>query len=238
MANLHGKRVFGNQVFYDSTNQRWVDAIGAGVTKFELNTAYMATDDTTGYLDGFTHTAVEAGAGTSTAVLADNALLFTTAGNDDDGVNLQAVGEAFKMDATTKRIYFGINLTPSEVTQCDLIAGLCITNTTLIGGMTDGVYFITADGSAALSLAIEKDSTATTTSLATIADATNYTLEFMFDGTYIDSWVNGVLQTRSAVTNLPNDEFLTPSIAVLNGSAAAKTVNVNWWRVIQIDGTK
>ena len=238
MANLHGKRVFGNQVFYDTYRQRWVDAIGGGVTKFILDTAYAPADDTTGDLSGFTHTAVEVGAGTSTAVLADNALLITTAGNEDDGVNLQVKGEAFKLDAATKQVYFGVNITLSEVTQCDAIIGLVITDTDSIGGVSDGVYFITADGSATLSLALEKNGTATTTSLATIVDATNYTLEFMFDGTNVDSWIDGVLQTRGVATNLPNDEFLTPSITVQNGSAAAKTATINWLRVIQLDGTK
>ena len=76
MANVHSKRIYGNLVFYDTTEQRWLDAIGPDVTKFILNPAYMPDDDTTGDLDGFTSTVVEAGAGDSTAVLADNTLLL------------------------------------------------------------------------------------------------------------------------------------------------------------------
>lgn len=239
MANLHSKRIFGNLVFYDGTEQRWVDALGPGVSKFLLNTAYMPVDDTTGDLTGFTHTAVEVGAGDSTAVLADNTLLITTAANENDGVNLQVKGEAFLADATTKRIYFGINFQVSEATQADVLVGLCITDTDLLGGMTDGIYFECLDGATDINFVLEKDSTETTSASAvgTLADATNVTLEFVFDGTSIDAWVDGVAQTRLAVTNLPDNEYLTPSIHFLTGAASAETMTVNWMRAFQIDGS-
>jgi hypothetical protein len=239
MANLHSRRLYGNQLFYDTYRHRIVDAIGPGVTKFILNTAYMPVDDTTGDLTGFTHTAVE-GAGTSTAVLADNTLLISTGTNEDDSVNLQVKGEAFKLDATTKYVYFGINFQVLDADACDVITGLVITDSEIQGGATDGVYFESYDASTAIALVLEKNNTETTSDALSVAlaDTTNITLEFVFDGTYIDSWVNGTLQTRQAVTNLPNDEFLTPTIEYESGSAGAKTMTVNWWRVIQIDGTK
>jgi len=240
MANLHSKRVFGNLVWYDTNEQRWIDAIGPGVTKVILNPAYMPADDTTGDLSGWTHTAVEAGAGSSTAVLSDNTLLITTAGNEDDGVSLQVKGEAFKMDATTKNVYFGISFQVSEATQSDFLVGLCVTDTALLGGMTDGVYFESVDASTDINFVLEKDSTETTSASAvgTLADSTDVTLEFIFDGTYVDAWVNGTLQTRLAVTNLPDNENLTPSIEFLTGAASAETMTVNWMRAIQIDGTE
>lgn len=199
----------------------------------------MPTDDTTGDPTAFTLTPVEVGAGNSTAVLADNALLITTAANENDGLNLQLKGEAFKLDATTKQVYFGINFQVSEATQADVLAGLCITDTTLLGGMSDGVYFECLDGATDINFVLEKDSTETTSASAvgTLADATNVTLEFLFDGTNIDCWVDGVLQTRLAVTNLPNDEFLTPSIHFLTGAASAETMTVNWWRTVMVDGS-
>ena len=236
MANLHSKRVNGNLVYYDNTEQRWVDAIGPDVTKHIVNTAYMAADDTTGDLSGFTHTAVEVGAGNSTAVLSDNTLLITTAANDNDGVNLQATGEAFDL-ASGNYTYFGINFQVSEATQADVLVGLCITDTTLLGGMTDGVYFECLDASTDINFVLEKDSTETTSASAvgTLADTTNVTLEFLFDGTNVDAWVNGTLQTRLATTNLPDNEQLTPSIHFLTGAASAETMTVNWWRAIQVN---
>ena len=240
MANIHSKHVLGNLVFYDTNGQRWIDAVGGGVSKFLFNTAFMAADDTTGYLSGFTHTAVEAGAGTSTAVLSDNTLLVTTAANEDDGVSLQVIGEAFKLDAATKRVYFGINFQASEATQSDFLVGLAITDTALLGGVTDAVYFECVDGSTDINFVLEKNSTETTSAapVGTFADATDITLEFIFDGTSVDAWVNGTRQTRLAVTNLPDDENLTPSVEFLTGAASAETMTINWMRAIQIDGTK
>lgn len=236
MGALHSRYYNGNLLYYDTYEHRLIDAIGADITKFILNPAYEPTDDTTGDLTGFTHTAVEAGAGTSTAVLADNTLLITTAGNENDGVTLQVKGEAFDL-ASGNYTYFGIKLQTSEATQADLLVGLCITDTALTGGLSDGVYFECLDGSTDINFVLEKDSTETTSAAAvgTLADATDIILEFVFDGTYVDAWVNGVLQTRLAVTNLPNDEQLTPSIEYLNGSAAADTCTIKWMRAIQVN---
>jgi hypothetical protein len=87
---------------------------------------------------------------------------------------------------------------------------------------------------------LEKNSTETTSAAAvgTTVNATEIVLEFVFDGSAVDAWVNGVQQTRLATTNLPNDENLTPSIEFETTETAAITCDVNWWRVIQIDGTK
>lgn len=239
MANTHAKRILGNLVYYDrSYLQRWIDAVGVGVRKFELDTTYLPTDDTTGDPTGWTMTVVEAGASNSTVALTDGAFVITTDANENDGVNLQVNGEAFKLDATTKRVYFGINFQASEATQSDFLVGLCITDTDLLGGMTDGVYFRKVDGSTDVAFVLEKDSTETTGTVATFAATTDITLEFLFDGTYVDAWVNGTLQDRLATTNLPDNEFLTPSIHFLAGSTTAKTMTINWMRAISIDGTK
>ena len=238
MANIHQLWRYGVPIYYDTYRHRWIDAIGdtVDVVKFTLNTAYMPRDDTTGDLTGFTHTAVEAGAGVSTAVLSDNTLLITAAANEDDGVNLQVIGEAFDL-ASTNLVYFGINFQVNDADQVDVLVGLCITDTTLLGGMSDGIYFESLDGSTDINFVLEKDSTETTSAAAvgTLADATNVTLEFLFDGTNVDAWVDGTLQTRLATTNLPDDEQLTPSIHFLTGEAVANTMTVNWWRAIQIN---
>lgn len=237
MTNVHSIRKNGNLVFYDNTQQRWLDAIGPDVTKFLLNTAYLPVDDTTGDPLGFTMTVVEAGAGgDSTAALSDNTLLITTDNAENDGVNLQVTGEAFDL-AAGNYVYFGINFQINDADQTDFLAGLCITDTTLLGGMTDGIYFESLDGSTDINFVLEKDSTETTSASAvgTLADATNVTLEFLFDGTNVDAWVDGTLQTRLATTNLPDNEQLTPSIHFLTGETTANTMTVNWWRAIQIN---
>jgi hypothetical protein len=237
-ANIHTQWKYGHPVFYDTYRHRWLFAFGntVDVVQFHLNTALMARDDTTTDLSGFTHTAVEAGAGDSTAVLSNNTLLITTAANENDGVNLQVIAEAFDL-ASTNLVYFGICFQINDADQTDFLTGLCITDTTLLGGMTDGIYFESLDGSTDINFVLEKNSTETTSASAigTLADDTDVTLEFLFDGTNVDSWVNGTLQTRLATTNLPNDEQLTPSIHFLTGEATANTMTVKWWRAIQIN---
>ncbi len=237
-TSVHMLWKYGHPVFYETYKHRWLYAFGStvDVVQFHLNTAYLPVDDTTGDPDGFTMTVVEAGAGNSTAVLSDNTLLLTTAANENDGINLQVKGEAFDL-ASTNIVYFGINFQINDADQTDFIAGLCITDTTLLGGMTDGIYFESLDASTDVNFVLEKDSTETTSASAihTLADATNVTLEFLFDGTNVDSWVNGTVQTRLATTNLPDDEQLTPSIHFLTGEATANTMTVNWWRAIQIN---
>ncbi|MCP4536254.1 MAG: hypothetical protein GY832_03835 [Chloroflexi bacterium] len=236
MGAIHSHYKQGNLIFYDTYPYRWVDAVGVDITKDILNTVNLPVDNTTGDPTAYTMTVVEVGAGTTTAALSDGALLITTAANEDDGINLQLTAEAFDF-ATNNLVYFGINFQVSDATQSDTIVGVCITDTTLPGGMTDGIYFECLDGSTDINFVLEKDSTETTSAAAvgTLADATDITLEFRFDGTNVDSFVNGVKQTRLAVTNLPNDEQLTPSIAFLAGEAVAKTMTVNWMRTIQVN---
>lgn len=237
MANVHSKRVNGNLVFYDNTHQRWLDAIGPDVTKYILNTAVLSLDDTTSDPTEFTVTTVDGGAdGAGSVTLVNNALTIVTDDAEDDGANVQLKGEAFDF-ASGNYVYFGINFQINDATQSDVLVGLCITDTTLLGGMTDGVYFECLDGSTDINFVLEKDSTETTSASAvgTLADATNVTLEFLFDGTYVDAWVDGTLQTRLATTNLPDNEQLTPSIHFLTGEAAAQTMTINWLRVLQIN---
>jgi hypothetical protein len=149
---------------------------------------------------------------------------------------MQVTGEAFDL-ASGNYTYFGIQFQASEATQSDFLVGLCITDTTLLGGMTDGIYFECLDASTDINFVLEKDSTETTSASAvgTFADATDVTLEFLFDGTNVDAWVNGTVQTRLATTNLPDNEQLTPSIHFLTGAASAETMSVKWLRAIQIN---
>lgn len=232
---MHSKWVHGNLVFHEG--HRWLDAIGPDVCKVLedfVGTPFASADTPAAW----TVTLVEAGAGESTVALTDGAgglLLITTDAAENDGVNMQVTKEAFKL-ASGKPCYFGAKFMISDATESDFIVGLCITDTTLLGGLTDGVYFRKVDGATDVKFVIEKDSAETeSAALLTAVKDTYMTLEFFFDGTNIDAYVNGVLQTRLAMTNLPDDEELTPSIAFLTGAAAAKTMTVDWIRAIQIN---
>ena len=161
MGDLHTRYEGGNLVYWDTHRKRIVDAVGADVVKFVedfVQSGLAAADAPLGW----TVTLVETGGGESTITLPDavgGALLLTTDAFENDGISMQLDGEAFELTSDQRLVYFGIRLQISDATQSDLLVGLCITDTALLGGMTDGVYFRKVDGSTSLAAVTEKNST-------------------------------------------------------------------------------
>jgi hypothetical protein len=236
--SLHSRYIASsNLAFYSSHRKNIVDAVGPDVVKcFEdFSGPVVATSDA---LVGWTTTLVETGlGGESTVTIPDGSagvLLLTTDNAENDGINLQKIGENFGFASSQNMTYFGIRFKISEKLQSDFIVGLCITDTTLLGGMTDGVYFRKVDGSANVAVVTEKDSTETeTTAVTAMVDDTFITLEFCFEGSKVEFFVNGA-SVASHTANIPDDELLTPSMHFLTGEAAVKTMTVDWVRAIQI----
>jgi hypothetical protein len=158
-------------------------------------------------------------------------LLITNTAADNDLVALQKKGESFRF-ASGKKLWFEARFKVSDATQSDVVMGLQITDATPLD-VTDGVFFIKADGAATVDLLVEKNNTATTTSsVATMADDTFITLGFFYDGvSTIYYFVNGALGGSSVTTNLPDDEDMTISFAIQNGEAVAKTMTVDYINV-------
>jgi len=232
---MHSKWINGNLVYYDG--QRWFDAIGPTAAKFIFNSAHVPLSGADA-LVGATVTLVETGAGETTLTAVGGweggALSITTDAADNDGANIQ-FQEAFKF-AAGKPLYFGIKLQATEATQSDFMAGLCITNTNLLGGISDGAYFRKVDGATAIKWVLEKNTTETeSTETVTFANDTDVWLEITWDGANADFYVNGEQKTRLAQTNLPDDEFLAPSLQFLSGSVGAKSCTVSRWACIQIN---
>lgn len=238
MADVQGRRIAGNLAYFDKAGhlKRLIDAIGPDVIKWDerfLNVGALASDDPLGW----TVTLVEAGAGESTITRTGTfggGLVLTTDANEDDGIEMQLLGEAFKLNSSCKALYFYAKLQASEATQSDFLVGLCITDTTLLGGMSDGIYFEKLDGSTSMSCTTEKNATETQTdSIGTFAADTDVEVEFYYDGTAVEFFVNGVSVARHT-TNICDDEDLTPSLQFLAGSTTAKTLTIKQMRAIQI----
>jgi hypothetical protein len=230
--------VHGHLVYVEKSAhpRRWLDAIGPNVVKVIdrfMNSGLASADAPLGW----TVTLVEAGAGESTITKPDGVdagILLTTDANEDDGIGMQLKGEGFKASTACKGLYFYARLQANEATQSDFLVGLCITDTTLLGGMTDGIYFEKLDGGTGISCVTEKDSTETQTdNVGTFAADTDVTLEFFFDGTRVFFFVNGTL-VATHTTNIPDDEELTPSLQFLAGSTTAKTLAWKEVRAIQV----
>jgi len=216
---------------------RLVDVVGADVVKWELTADHFQANGGSGSDPaGYTTTVVEVGTGTSEAEASDEENIvaeLVTAANDNDGISLQLNGEAFSFDSDHD-IYFGVKLEINDVDQTDILAGLCITDTTLLGGVSDGVYFESVDGVATVSTVAEQDSSETQSdSEGTLADDTAMTLEFYWNGAAVYFFIDGA-QVGRVTANVPDDELLTPSIEFLTGEATANRCKIHWARAYQI----
>ena len=223
MANLLVTR-FPNGVTNVGEDSPFADLAMPAPTKF-----HTYFEDFDYYVAGnWTVTETQAGA---TQALTDGdggLLLITNTAADDDLVALQKVGESYRF-ALGKELFFEARFKVSDATQSDVVIGLQITDATPLD-VSDGVFFIKADGSTSVSLLVEKNGTATTTSsVATMANDTFISLGFYYDGaSSIQYSVNGVVKGTSVTTNLVDDEDLTVSIALQNGEAVAKTMTVDY----------
>jgi hypothetical protein len=236
-ASIHSRYIKNrNLAFWTGHRKRIVDAIGPDVVKVIKDFTDGPGIDTA-FDNEWTVTRVEAGAGESTVTRTDavgGALLITTDAAENDGVNMQLIGESFEL-TSDQELYFGLlGLKISDATQSDFFAGLAITDTDILGGVTDRIGFEKLDGATAIKAMLEKDSTETlTASLHTAVADTAVDLEWYWDGTGVEFFVDGASAATPAVTNLPNDEFLRPSIHFLAGEAVAKTFTLDKLVIIQ-----
>ena len=238
MADVIGQRIAGNLVYLDrgAHGKRVVDAIGPDVFKFQHDFVRGQGLSATALGDEATVTAT----GTSPAVYTDAAggvLLLTTGGTENDGLNIQWLGENFHLGATgISALYFGCRFKISDATQSDFFIGLCDTDTDILGGADDSIGFRKADGSTAVSFVTEKGTTETTATAFT-ADTSWHIVEFYYDagaGT-LEPFVDGVSIGNVATTNLPDEEQRV-SVHFLTGEGGAKTMSIDWITVIQIGG--
>ena len=234
MATVRSRQINGAIAWWEGHRKRIVDAIGSDVVKYVDDFVVGGVDAS--WDNRWTVTRVETGGGESTITSGDTGngtMLLTTDAAENDGLNCQLLGESFKLVAGVP-LYFGARVqTLSDATQSDLFLGLAITDTDILGGVTDAIGFRKVDGSADLTFVLTKNSVTTTAAgLATLAAATAYVLEFYWDGN-IQIFVNGASVSVPAITNLPDDEELRVSVQFLTGEAVAKTCAIDWMRVFK-----
>ena len=185
---------------------------------------YLASD--------WTITTTEGGSGNASEALTDGdggLLLITNDDADNDHDFFQLVKEGFKYE-TGKQLAFNIRFKTNDATQSDIVAGLQLTDTTPLD-VTDGIFFLKADGAATISFIVEKDSTQSTLTLPnSLADDTFMTLGFVYDpkDQKFHVFQNNVLAGTVVSTNAPDNEELTVSFGIQNGAAAAKTLTVDY----------
>ncbi len=158
-------------------------------------------------------------------------LLVTNTAADDDLVALQKTPAAWSFTAG-KKTFFRARFKVSDATQSDLVIGLQVVDTTPLD-VTDGVYFLKADGSTDVSVICRKNATTGSTSasaITTLADDTFVELGWYYDGdSKVYYEVNGsVLGSLDASSAFLPDANVTVSFALQNGEAVAKTMTVDY----------
>lgn len=191
----------------------------------------------------YTITTIELGAGNATEALTDDpfgVLLLTNDNADNDSNFLQKIGESF-LPVAGKQIFFKARFRVSDATDCDWIMGLQVTDSTPLAadgdGVTDGIFFQKDDGDLNVDFYVQKDATTgqLTQTAVTTASASNVymTLGFWFDGrrtikVYKDDAVVRTIDTGGTFTAFMPDTELTVSFGIQNGSAAIRTMSVDY----------
>lgn len=176
----------------------------------------------------WTVTETQAGATQATAA-GDGGLLLLTNSAEDNDVNQLQAQESFKFEVG-KKLWFEARWKVSNATETDVYVGLIITDTDIVGGVSDGVYFRKADDATALTHVLELNATETSTAVSTIAADTFYTTAFYYNGKdAVEVYLNGVrVATHTTLTNLCTDEELGVTLSLTNGSAVAHTMTVDY----------
>jgi hypothetical protein len=231
MATARAKFINGALAIMEG-RKRIIDAWGSEVVKYIDDFVHSGGTNT----DWDAWIATKVGSSTITAGDTGNGtMLLTTGAVENDGLNCQLRGESFKLVSGVP-LYFGARVQSiSDATQTDLFIGLAITDTDILGGVTDAIGFKKVDGSTDLTFVLTKNSTTTTVSgLATMAASTDYTLEFAWDGAVLEVFVDSQSVSVPALTNLPDDEEMRVSVQFLTGEAVAKLCYIDWFRCIKI----
>lgn len=158
-------------------------------------------------------------------------LLITNTAADDDLVALQKNPAAFTFTAG-KKTFFRCRFKVSDATQSDVVFGLQVVDATPLD-VTDGIYFLKADGAATVNFVCRKNASTGSTSasaVATLANDTFIELGFYYDGQSSVAYeVNGsVLGSLDASSAFLPDTTCTVSFALQNGEAVAKTMTVDY----------
>lgn len=198
-------------------------------------------DDSLGASGLWTVTNVNGGTVAHTA--GDGGLaLFTTgvASGNAEQIQLPAASFLLPQGVTAgKKLFFMCRLQVSDATNCNLIAGLCDTTTTLFTAITDGAYFYKPSGGTTIQFKTASGGTTLTWALPSavnqLANATNVDLGFYVDRNqalrvFIGSQLYGYMPQSgtgavNAVTGVSNLPVLGPQLWVGNPNSTSWTIS-------------
>lgn len=237
------KNQHGNQYFYDVTNgpRRTRNMWDNMQFMSDICDPAFATNLKDPFFDYISSSWTQTTVGTGTVACngtLGGVLELTNSAADDDSLNLQRVCTPFRV-INDKPIWFEAGLKVSDSTQSEWVVGLCATQTDLLDGVEDGVYFKSADGSNAITAATSAGSTETTLATGQTAAANeDLILGFRFFSGGIQYYINGNLigDIELSDTVVLTTEPLTVSFAIRNGEAVAKKMTLNYYQTVFVHG--
>ena len=212
---------------------RWLDAKGENVIGYSNHFA-NANIHSASTMAGWTTTLVNSSTVTTTDTNGGR-LLLTTDAAENDGVSLQMTGASWKL-ITHRPAYFGIKFQADVATQVDWMTGLCVTDTAILGGITEGAYFRKVDGTTNVEFVVELGSTELSTTVDTFVAATDNIYEMYFDGANLYAYIDEVLVATVATSAalFPDTSLLTPSVEFLSGViTTTDEMSIDWLRAFQ-----
>ena len=193
-------------------------------------------DDFVGFATG-AWTVVETQAGATQAVTdgLGGRLLLTNSAADNDVNFIRSPGESFLL-SKTKKAWFRAKFQISNATDAEFYAGFAVASAAnpFTGALPDpGIGFHLADGAAAVQFHMDDGGTAyaKTSGIHTIVAATDVELGFVFDPVRqeVVLYVNGSpVSTITDVGQYPDAQEVAAVISVKNGSASARTMNIDY----------
>jgi hypothetical protein len=222
-------------VTFANDNNKWVDAFG-DVSKFILENGTPVSTTAT----RFAVTAVNSSTFLND-VTAGGKMIATTDTAEYDGINAQVLVSNFEVDST-KPFQFYCKFKVSDATQSDILIGLASVDTALMNvaashavALTgDGLFFLKLDGSTTMSAEVYLDNAESgTADYGTAIDTSATELLIKYDGSKVQFYIDNNL-VGSFTGSLP-DSVLTPSINFRAGEAAAKTLTIYDFSMIQLN---
>jgi len=153
-------------------------------------------------------------------------LLITTGGTNDNSEEFQLKSETF-LPAAGKEIFYEARFKVEDADDCDFFMGLADTDTEVIDGVSDGIYFKSDDGDANVDFGTMNTSVGSLEgAVGTILDDTFIKVGFKVVGvSSVEAWINDS-KVATLTTLIPTTE-LTVSFALQTGSANARTMTLD-----------
>ena len=175
-------------------------------------------------------TITKVGTGTtalSTATLPGGNLVITNSAAAPDSVYLDAVGPSFKY-TSGKRLLFKARLKVDDATLAGIVMGLQETDTTP-ADVNNGIFFIKTAAATSLVGTTEASNVQSTVAAGTVVADTFFTCGWVYEprAAVVMYYFNDVAVGSTPLTNMPT-VVMTPSFGVLNGSAVARVMTVDY----------